>query len=509
MLSGIVGSITDALLVLDKDWRYIFASEEFLRRAKLNLSDLIGNNVWDLFPDAVGNEAYKQLHRAMAERITVEYEIFYEPFQSWFLDKAYPTADGGLAIYSRDITDRKQAELERERLLGAEQQARSAAEAAREEAQAANRIKDEFLAVLSHELRSPLNPILGWAKLLRKGNLDAIKTTKAITTIERNAKLQSELIEDLLDVSRILQGKLSLNVVPIHLASTIQAAIETVRLAAEARSITIEADLDSKVGPISGDSTRLQQIVWNLLSNAVKFTPTGGRVEVRLAEVNDQAEITISDNGKGIPANFLPYVFDYFRQEDGATTRKFGGLGLGLAIVRHLVELHGGTVQVESPGEGLGATFTVQLPLMPIPSTVNPDQPSSKSSFNLDAVRVLVIDDELDSLEFVAFVLEQVGAIVTTVSTASEGFWALTQSQPDVLLSDIGMPDMDGYMLMRQIRALPPEQGGQVKAIALTAYAGEVNEKQARQAGFQQHLSKPVEPDLLVQVVMTVLEKHD
>jgi PAS domain S-box-containing protein len=375
-----------------------------------------------------------------------------------------------------------------------------------EQLRQANRIKDEFLAVLSHELRSPLNPILGWSKLLQGGKLDPTKTAQALATIERNAKLQAELIEDLLDVSRILQGKLSLNVRSVDLALIIRAAIETVRLAAEAKSIAIEVMLDPEVGQVSGDATRLQQVIWNLLSNAVKFTPMGGRVTVRLEPAGNQAQITVSDTGKGILPDFLPYVFDYFRQEDGATTRKFGGLGLGLAIVHHLVELHGGTVQVASPGEDLGATFTVKLPLMPIQSAVTGDRLSSEPSLDLNGIQVLVIDDETDSREFVAFVLEQAGARVTTATTASEGFALLTQSQltqsqPQVLLSDVGMPDMDGYMLMRQVRMLPPERGGNVLAIALTAYAGDFNQEQALQAGFQQHLAKPIEPEALVRVI--------
>jgi len=398
-----------------------------------------------------------------------------------------------------------------------------------EQLRQANRIKDEFLAVLSHELRSPLNPILGWSKLLQTGKLNPTQTKQALATIERNAKLQSELIEDLLDVSRILRGKLSLNVSSIHLASIIQAAIETVQLAAEAKSITIETNLDTKIGQVAGDSTRLQQVVWNLLSNAVKFTPSGGQIEVRLEKViadsalvkrqdSDQqpitnsqspisayAQITVRDNGKGITPDFLPHVFDYFRQEDGATTRKFGGLGLGLAIVRHLIELHGGTVHVESAGEDLGATFTVNLPLSNAENKQQAEYGSvpaaTDSPLPLQNVRVLVIDDDVDSREFVVFVLEQAGASVTVAATASEGFLALSQSCPDVLLSDIGMPDMDGYMLMRQIRALSPEQGGKIPAIALTAYAGDFNQQQALAAGFQQHLSKPVEPETLIRAI--------
>ncbi len=395
--------------------------------------------------------------------------------------------------------------VENARLYEAEQQARSAAEASREEAQAANRVKDEFLAVLSHELRSPLNPILGWSSLLQSKKLDAATTSQALATIQRNAKLQSELIEDLLDVSRILRGKLSLNVAPVNLTSVIRGAMETVRLAAEAKSIKIEASLAPEVGLVSGDSTRLQQVVWNLLSNAVKFTPEGGRVNICLEHQEAHAYITIGDTGQGIEPDFLPYVFDYFRQADGATTRKFGGLGLGLAIVRHLVELHGGTVSAESPGLGMGATFTVRLPLMITQTTSNRNGLSSESSSDLNGIQVLIVDDEPDSREFVAFVLEQAGAKVITATNADEALTKLIRSKPDVLLSDIGMPDMDGYMLMQQLRSLPPEQGGQVPAIALTAYAGDFNQQQALQAGFQRHVSKPVEPEVLVSTIANLL----
>jgi len=389
---------------------------------------------------------------------------------------------------------RKQIAAEREQLLKQEQ-------AARAEAEAANRIKDEFLAVLSHELRSPLNPILGWSRLLQQGKLDAVRTAQALTTIERNAKLQAELIEDLLDVSRILQGKLSLNVSPVNLASTIRAALETVRLAAEAKLIDVQVNLDANVSSVMGDATRLQQVVWNLFSNAVKFTPVGGRVEVRLTQVDNQVQITVRDNGKGIPEEFLPYVFDYFRQADSAITRKFGGLGLGLAIVRHLVELHGGMVAADSAGEGLGATFTVNLPLMPIRREENPEEQFSDSASNLQGIQVLVVDDDTDTREVMVFILEEAGASVISVTSASEALAALTKSQPDLLLSDIGMPDMDGYMLMRQVRSLPPEQGGQIPAIALTAYAGEINKQQAMAAGFQHHIAKPVEPDEIIKLI--------
>ncbi len=398
----------------------------------------------------------------------------------------------------RDITFAKQQEKalreSEARVLATERQARA-------DAEAANRIKDEFLAVLSHELRSPLNPILGWTKLLLSRKFDQAKTAKALETIERNAVLQSQLIEDLLDVSGILQGKLSLNPCPVDLAVTIKAATETVRLAAQAKSICLNTLLEPTVGQVSGDSSRLQQIVWNLLSNAVKFTPTGGRVDIRLESIGGQAMITVSDTGKGIKPEFLPYVFDYFRQADSTTTRTYGGLGLGLAIVRHLVELHGGTVKAESPGEGKGATFTVTLPLMKVVPAKGEDNISSDESPNLDGLRILVVDDEKDTLELIVFILEGCGASVRAASSAAEALEALTTWQPDILLSDIGMPQMDGYMLMRQIRAMPPEQGGEIPAIALTAYAGETDQRQVLKAGFQKHLTKPIDPADLAVVI--------
>ncbi|MFB2934418.1 ATP-binding protein [Aerosakkonemataceae cyanobacterium BLCC-F154] len=396
------------------------------------------------------------------------------------------------------------------------------AEAAREEAEAANRIKDEFLAVLSHELRTPLNPILGWSKLLRSGRLDATKTNYALETIERNAKLQTQLIEDLLDVSRILQGKLNLQMLVVDLAWTINAALETVRLAAQAKSIQIEVLLDPIDGKVLGDAGRLQQVVWNLVSNAVKFTPEKGRIKIRLQQVEKNknnyqdsdssvqsyAQITVSDTGKGISPQFLPHVFEYFRQADSTTTRTFGGLGLGLAIVRHLVELHGGTVRADSPGEGQGATFTVQLPLLEkkelYEEMEDPSGPLSIADYPLAKVTVLLVDDEEDARDVVEFTLQQAGAKVIIAQSAREAVELFSQSKIDVLVSDIGMPLMDGYMLIRQIRNMPVEQGSQVPAIALTAYAGEVDRQQAFSAGFQQHISKPVHPEKLIKAIVNL-----
>jgi len=399
--------------------------------------------------------------------------------------------------------------IENTRLYSAEQQARTLAEEA-------NGIKDEFLAVLSHELRSPLNPILGWSKLLQSRKFDATKTAAALATIERNAKLQAQLIEDLLDVSRILQGKLTLNVGRVNLVSTIAAAQETVRLAAEAKSIEMKLSLvpeDEQIDPtflVMGDPNRLQQVIWNLLSNAVKFTPPGGKVEVRLKNVDSCAQIEVIDTGKGINPNFLPYVFDYFRQGDSATTRKFGGLGLGLAIVQQIVELHGGTVLAASSGEGQGAIFTVNLPLRHAANAQEnrpKDDEINSNLGNLQGFKILVVDDDTDSRDFISFVLSEEGAEVTAVPSAMKALQSLAESKPDILLSDIGMPDMDGYMLIRQVRTWLPEQGGQIPAIALTAYAGEYNQQQALSAGFQMHVTKPAEPSELVTAVVKLADK--
>ncbi|MBD2519170.1 response regulator [Nostoc sp. FACHB-973] len=412
---------------------------------------------------------------------------------------------GAIAMLT-DITDRKRTEEERDRLLQREKLARA-------EAEAANRIKDEFLAVLSHELRSPLNPILGWAKLLQSRKFNETALKKALETIERNAKLQAQLIEDLLDVSHILQGKLNLNMASVDLASTIEAAMETVRLAAEAKTIHIETMLDSRVGKVLGDSARLQQIVWNLLSNAVKFTATGGQVNVQLECIDADAQITVSDTGKGIKSDFLPHVFDYFCQGDNTTTRKFGGLGLGLAIARHLVEMHGGTIWVQSPGEEQGATFTVRLPLIKdsalIKDDTNPNSAIVASGFSpLMGVEVLIVDDNADSLDFFRFVLEEFGATVIAAESAGEALQTLAQSKPDILLSDIGMPEMNGYMLIEQIRAFEAQAGREkIPAIALTAYAGEIDQQQAFKAGFQQHIVKPVAPEELL-IAISSLIKH-
>ncbi|WP_292785727.1 PAS domain S-box protein [Nostoc sp. NMS9] len=400
-----------------------------------------------------------------------------------------------------NITEQKRIQAEREQLFAREQ-------AAREAADRANRIKDEFLAVLSHELRSPLNPILGWTHLLQNGKLSEARRAEALKTIERNANLQTRLIEDLLDISRIMQGKLNLTAALVSLTFVISAAVETVRLAAEAKNIAIALDLDSEIAPISGDAARLQQVMWNLLTNAVKFTPNNGQVTVELRQLDGLAQIRVIDTGKGINSQFLPHIFEYFRQEDGSTTRKFGGLGLGLAIVRQIVEMHGGTVTAESQGENQGATFIIQLPVMQQATLIPSEQiihTQTEAEVPLDGVQILLVDDDTDTREFQAFVLSQSGANVTAVASALEALQALEQFTPDVLVSDIGMAEMDGYMLMQQIRSRPPNQGGSIRAIALTAYAAEIDQQRALQVGFQTHITKPVEPEKLVRAIVSLV----
>lgn len=382
--------------------------------------------------------------------------------------------------------------------------------------QEANRIKDEFLATLSHELRTPLNGILGWSQMLRQGNLNETASARALETIERNAKAQVQLINDLLDISRIIQGQMRLDVRPVELVKVIEAAIEVVRPAADAKNIRLQSVLDPCAGPVSGDPDRLQQVLWNLLSNAIKFTPKRGRVQIRLERINSHVEIIISDTGKGISAEFLPYVFERFRQADSSITRNHGGLGLGLAIVRSLVEMHGGTVLVDSPGEGQGSTFTVKLPILVVHSKPNQerrvhptaadesDDNQLDESINLNGLRILVVDDEPDARELLKTVLQTYGAEVTVAASSREAMEMLEKFAPQVLISDIGMPGEDGYAFIRRVRALDAQRGGKIPAIALTAYAREEDRRRSLLAGFQMHLPKPVNPDELVLVVASL-----
>ncbi|HEX8237544.1 MAG TPA: PAS domain S-box protein [Abditibacteriaceae bacterium] len=385
------------------------------------------------------------------------------------------------------------------------------------DSQESSRLKDEFLATMSHELRTPLTAILGWSDLLSRGALDDESTANALQTIERNARAQVRLIEDLMDISRIVTGKLRLDVRPVALAAVVEAATNAVRPTAEAKDIRLQVLLDPQAGPVSGDPDRLQQVMWNLLSNALKFTPKGGRVQVRLERINSHVEITVTDTGQGISAEFLPHVFDRFRQADSTHTRTAGGLGLGLAIVRQLVELHGGTVQAQSAGEGQGATFTISLPIAAVhkaQSTRDNDMervhPLAGGRVAIDCptslkgLKVLVVDDEDDARQLIIAVLEQCDATVTAVSSAREALESIVDEEPDILISDIGMPGEDGYSLIQKVRALPSQSGGRIPAVALTAYARAEDRIKALTAGFQMHAPKPVEPAELAAIVASL-----
>ena len=404
-------------------------------------------------------------------------------------------------ILREEVDERKRIEAERQVLLESERGARAHAEAV-------NRLKDEFLATLSHELRTPLNAILGWSHLLTSRQNDPGMVGRAVGVIRNNAMAQSQLIEDILDVSRIIGGKLRLRLGRVSLQEVIDAALDSVSLAAQAKAIEIARDIES-IEPIAGDYDRLQQVVWNLLSNAVKFTPPEGRVTVGLKRVADDVVLHVADTGIGISPDFLPYVFDRFRQADGTATRRHGGLGLGMAIVRYLVELHGGTVRAESGGEGQGATFTIKLPAR---LEVRPDadfeaeQAETRGAVlaalpALDGVSVLVVDDDADARTFVCELLENHGAIVTTSDSATDAMRRFRQFRPDVIISDIGMPDEDGYSLIKRVRSLTAHEGGDTPALALTAYVRSQDENAALSAGYHRHVRKPVDVSELITAV--------
>jgi signal transduction histidine kinase/CHASE3 domain sensor protein/ActR/RegA family two-component response regulator len=414
----------------------------------------------------------------------------------------------------QDITERKQTETERERLLANEHAARQAAEEA-------SRMKDEFLAVLSHELRSPLNAIVGYANLMRDGRCRSEEAPRMLDIVLRNARTQQQLIDDMLDVSRIITGKMGLSLGPVEPKAVVKSALDTARPAAEAKQITFDVKFDPSVGAITGDAKRLQQAVWNLLSNAVKFTPAGGKVSVRLTREDSYVEIMVSDTGKGISPEYLPHVFNRFSQEDYSITRQYGGLGLGLSIVRHVAELHGGSVRAASEGEGRGATFVIRLP-MGVGPTAEPRNADSHKlggheapetarggELPLDGARVLVVDDDADTRQLLKRVLEIHGAAVKTAASAAEALGMIAASPPDALVADIGMPGEDGYSLMRKIRKLPSRSGGTVPALALTAYARPEDRARALTAGFQQYVAKPVEPDELAAVVAELTGRMD
>ncbi|WP_334938340.1 PAS domain-containing protein [Nostoc sp.] len=493
----------------------MFANLDYITEANEAFLEMVGYTREELLAGKVRRQQmtpseYHSLDRQGLEQLLTVGVC--NPFEKEYIRKdgsRIPILIGGALVeedpvswicFILDLTPRKQLEK------ALRQQA--------EELKQANRNKDEFLAILSHELRSPLNPILGWSSLLRSRKFDEVTTNRALETIERNAQLQIQLIDELLDVSRIIRGKLNLTFATVNLASVINSALETVRLIAESKSIQIKIQLDSNVGKVSGDHYRLQQVVGNLLSNAVKFTPLNGSVEVNLSLSREltshSALIQVKDTGQGISPEFLPHVFEHFRQADSSTTKKVGGLGLGLAIVRHLVELHGGIVTADSLGIGQGAIFTVTLPLMP-ESRVTEQVEETEKKFNSSAIagiRILIVDDDADTREFLHFLLQQNGALTKVAASANEAIAVIVKTVPDLLISDLGMPEIDGYNLIKLLRAMPKEKGGKIPAIALTAYAGESDRERVLAAGFQKHIAKPVKPTELLTSIADLLEQR-
>ncbi len=412
----------------------------------------------------------------------------------------------GASKIARDITERVRADEERKRLLASER-------ALREHAEAASRAKDEFVAMISHEIRAPLNAVLGWVQMLRQGTLDQDSSKRALESIERNARAQVQLLGDLLDISRAVTGKLKIDPHPVELTTSLETAIETIRPAAGAKSITIDMHHAPSGSLVTGDADRLHQIFWNLLSNAIKFTPKHGRIKVKIERLNSHLEVSISDSGIGIPADFLPYVFERFTQADTGSSRKHGGLGLGLAIVRHLVELHGGTIRADSAGEGQGATFTVTLPVRAVRESAfdfDLAEPASMDAFAdrfaLDGLRVMIVDDEIETRELLTAMLTSRGAEVEACASAAEALSVIDDWKPAILVSDIGMPEEDGYAFIKRVRMLSSAQRT-VPAIALTAYARTEDRMRAFSAGFQMHVPKPVEAMELLMVIASLANR--
>lgn len=456
------------------------------------------------------------------DEFTMEYPCHSPDARQWFLLSATPLPEeiGGAVVLRLNITTHVLAEEERARLLEREQEAHARAEEV-------IRLKDEFLATASHELRAPLHAIMGWTKLLRAGTLSPEEADRALETVERAALAQSQIVSDLLDMSRVITGKLKLNVRPFDPLPAIKAAVDTVRPAAAAKGVSIEMNFGALAGEIAGDPDRLQQIVWNIVSNAVKFTPRGGKVSLSAGRSGpgfEDIEIVVQDTGAGIKPEFLPCVFDPFRQADGSRTRKYSGLGLGLAIVRRLVELHGGSVLAESPGENQGATFTVRLPVnskcnlagSAVEASSQPDDSIRDQDMeleripNLEGTKILVVDDEPDCATLTSYLLSQWGADVKTVISAADALDVFERQQdwrPDILISDIQMPGIDGYTLMRRVRELESHRGGNIPAIALTAHTRAEDRIRALAAGFQIHVAKPIEPIELLTVVESLTNR--
>jgi len=518
-----LSSIGDAVISTDVEGRVTFMNRAAESLTGWSEAEALGHSLTDIF-QIVSEESRQPVEnpalRALSSVTSVELVnhtilIAKDGTECPIDDSAAPIRSEqgevlGAVLVFRDISERKRMELERERLL-------QTAQAAQKEAEQANRLKDEFLATASHELRTPLTAVLGWSRMLRTGKLDAENSARALEAIERNATLQTKLIDDLLDVSRIITGKLIIDRRAIEMAHVVSDAVNTVSPAADAKNIKIVTSFDTEAGPVLGDANRLQQVVWNLLSNAVKFTPKNGRIEIALRRVDSQVEISVSDSGEGISSEFLPYVFERFRQGDGKTTRLHSGLGLGLAIVRQLVELHGGTVKAHSDGPGRGATFKVRLPVLSINSVPGSDTASRDSTSikarvmnglslecppRLDGVCVLVVDDDSDTRQMLKAVLSECQAHVIIAASAAEAIDEIERRKPDVLVSDLGMPEHDGYQLIKKVRGMESaDHTARIPALALTAYAKAEDRVRALASGYQVHLSKPVEPAEFVLVI--------
>jgi signal transduction histidine kinase/ActR/RegA family two-component response regulator len=520
---------TQGILVTDAELNISTWNNWLVTHSARGAESMVGRNLLEAYPDLTTrrlDEYYKDALagqvRVVSQRLhsyllpmapPIESDLFAKMQQSARIAPLVSHDNEGRVIGTitviEDVTERVERENRLVNLLASEKAARS-------EAEAANRARDEFLATVSHELRTPLNAMFGWLQILRTTRFDNETLARALETVERSAKAQTKLIEDILDASRISTGKMRLDVREVDLEPIIEAVIDAVRPAADAKTISLHRALDEHTEPVMGDPNRLQQVIWNLLVNAIKFTPRGGSVTVRLARVDSSIEVSVIDTGQGISPEFLPHVFERFRQADSTTTRQHTGLGLGLAIVRHLVELHGGTVRAESKGVGLGAAFTIQLPLMPVQNAdeflasqdMKPGRPSIiavgpyiTATPPLEGLRVLIVDDEADARDMLNMMFLQCGADVKTASSTRDAIEMLRDWMPDVLISDIGMPGEDGYSLIKQVRALAPDKGGRVPAVALTGYAGSESCQRLLSAGYQVHVTKPVELEELTLLV--------
>jgi PAS domain S-box-containing protein len=512
-LSVILDSIADGFYALDREWRFTHINDAALAYFNRSRNDMLGRTLFDAFSGVRGSIFELNFRHAMVTGEPVHFETDSVVTDRTVEMHAYPSSDN-LTVFFHDITQRKEGE---QALRESEQRYKDLVEserAARSEAERANRIKDEFLANLSHELRTPLSAILGWTQMLQRSR-DQTRIQKGLEIIERNTRIQTQLISDLLDMSRIISGKLRLNLRSCNLGAIAEAAMNALLPAAEAKGISIENAIEPFAAIVSGDPDRLQQTLWNLLSNAVKFTPSGGQVRVTVRRTDAKAEVVISDTGAGISREFLPFVFDRFRQGNSSAAKKHGGLGLGLAIVKHLVELHGGTVEAESPGEGQGATFTISLPVLRtrVQADTRPDIDLGSAivseSIRLGGIRVLVVEDEADTRDLLTHLLQERGAQVLAVDRGSKALDVIQSCRPDALIGDIGMPEMDGYEMIRRIRQFPPEAGGDTPAIALTAFSRPEDRTQALLAGYQYHLAKPIEwPELFATLAVVTRRLH-